>query len=332
MRVTAAVVGVGWLVGCEARGVRIHVDTDIAGDPDDVAALCYLLARPDVELTGVTTVDDPGGIRAGYAVEVLRLAGRHDVRVAAGAEVSSATGRPSGGPPPSDERYWPAPVQPRPGPLEAAVDLLGRSVAAGAVVLGIGPATTLAAAERARPGLLAEAHVVLMGGFVAPPAAGLPQWSAADDWNVVCDVPAATEVRRAAGRLTVVPLAATAQVHLRGRELPRLRAVGPLGALMARQAASYRDDEDKAGLAAAHDGLPDDLANFHHDPLAAAVAAGWDAVTAERRRLRTDPDDPLGRFVEVVTAGGREVDLVTGVDGPAFGEHWLATVEALHHR
>jgi inosine-uridine nucleoside N-ribohydrolase len=308
--------------------VRIHVDTDIAGDPDDVAALCYLLARPDVELIGVTTVDDPGGVRAGYAVEVLRMAGRSGIPVAAGAEVSSATGRPSGGPPPADQRYWPAEVRPLPGPLEAAVDLLADSVAAGAVVLGIGPATTMAAAERARPGLLSGAHVVLMGGFVAPPAAGLPPWTAADDWNVVCDVPAATEVRRAAGRLTVVPLAVTAQAHLRGRDLPRLRSLGPLGELMARQAASYRADEDKGGLATAHEGLPDDLANFHHDPLAAAVAAGWDGVRVERRRLRTDPDDPWARLEDAAT-GGREVDLVTAVDGPAFAEHWLATVGAL---
>jgi hypothetical protein len=51
-------------------------------------------------------------------------------------------------------------------------------------------------------------------------------------------------------------------------------------------------------------------------------------VTVGRQLLRTDPDDPWGRL-EVVTTGGREVELVTGVDGPAFGEHWLATVEAL---
>jgi inosine-uridine nucleoside N-ribohydrolase len=222
-------------------------------------------------------------------------------------------------------------VPTRPGPLSTAVDLLARSVAAGAVVLGIGPATTLAAAERARPELLSGAHVVLMGGFVAPPAAGLPQWSAAEDWNVVYDVPAASEVRRAAGRLTVVPLAATAQAHLRGRDLPRLRRIGPLGRLMARQAASYRVDRDRVGLAATHQALPDDLANFHHDPLAAAVAAGWDGVTVERRRLRTDPSDPWGRL-EAVTEGGRQVDLVTDVDGSRFAEHWLATVEGLRSR
>ncbi len=29
-------------------------------------------------------------------------------------------------------------------------------------------------------------------------------------------------------------------------------------------------------LARRHAGLPDDFINFHHDPLACAVAAGWD--------------------------------------------------------
>ena len=310
--------------------MRIHLDTDLAGDPDDVAALVYLLARPDVEVVGVTTVDDPGGVRAGYVHEVLRMAGRTDMTVAAGAEASLTTGRPSGGRPPSDRRYWPGPVAPRPGPLDVALDVLDASVDAGATVLGIGPATTLALAERRSPGLLADAHVVLMGGWLAPPAEGLPPWSAADDWNVTCDVVGATEVRRAAGRLTVVPLAATAQVHLRGRDLPRLRAAGPLGALMAGQAIAYRDDEGKTALALAHRGLPDDLANFHHDPLAAAVAAGWDGVSTVRRRLRTAPDDPHGRLEEA--PGGREVDLVVDVDGPAFAEHWLTAVEALAAR
>jgi purine nucleosidase len=101
-------------------------------------------------------------------------------------------------------------------------------------------------------------------------------------------------------------------VHLRDRHLPRLANAGALGRLMARQAAAYRDDEGKRALGLAHAGLPDDLANFHHDPLTVAVATGWPGVT-----------------VEQVALDGRPVDLVTGVDGPAFGEHWLSTVESL---
>ena len=33
-----------------------------------------------------------------------------------------------------------------------------------------------------------------------------------------------------------------------------------------------------AQLAAAHAGLPDDLVNFHWDPLTAAIATGWGAT------------------------------------------------------
>jgi inosine-uridine nucleoside N-ribohydrolase len=311
--------------------VRIHLDTDLAGDPDDVCALVYLLARDDVDVVGITTVDDPGGVRAGFVHEVLRMAGRSDVPVAAGAEASLATGRRCGGPAPSDRRYWPAPVAPRPGPVGAALDLVAASVEADATVVGIGPATTLALAERRSPGLLGRTRVVLMGGWLEPPGGGLPQWRAADDWNVTCDVVAAAEVRRAAGELVVVPLAATALAHLRSADLPRLRAAGRLGALMAGQAEAYRDDQDKAALARAHARLPDDLANFHHDPLTAAVAAGWSGVTIERRRLRTVSGDPHARLTETApdAPDGREVDVVIGVDGPRFSEHWLTTVEAL---
>jgi inosine-uridine nucleoside N-ribohydrolase len=214
--------------------------------------------------------------------------------------------------------------------VDAALDLLAASVAAGAVVVGIGPATTLALLARRSPGALGDTHVVLMGGWVEQPAAGLPAWGPQRDWNVVCDPVAAREVRDAAGRLTVVPLAATAQVHLRDRDLPRLRAAGPVGDLMARQAEAYRDDQGKRALGRAHAGLPDDLANFHHDPLAAAVAAGWGGVTIESVHLRTVDGDPSARLERVVagTAGARAVDLVVDVDGPAFGEHWLDTVAA----
>jgi hypothetical protein len=75
--------------------------------------------------------------------------------------------------------------------------------------------------------------------------------------------------------------------------------------------------------------LPDDLANIQHDPLAAAVAAGWDGVTIEQAYLRTVPGEH-GRLERVGPddPGARSVELVVGVDGPAFAEHWLDTVTA----
>jgi inosine-uridine nucleoside N-ribohydrolase len=185
-------------------------------------------------------------------------------------------------------------------------------VAAGAVVLGIGPATTLAAAERTTPGLLGRSHVVLQGGVGEPPGPGLPVWTSADDTNLVADADAAREVAVAAGRLTIVPLAAGARCHLRLADLPALRAAGPLGALMADQAAAYRASHDRDVLAARWPALPDDLANFHHDPLAAAVAVRWPGVRLRRMRLH-----------------GRDADVVADVDGPAFAAHWLTTVESL---
>ena len=37
---------------------------------------------------------------------------------------------------------------------------------------------------------------------------------------------------------------------------------------MTEHSQAYRDDRGTTALALAHPGLPDDLVNFHHDPLA----------------------------------------------------------------
>src|SRR4051794_6304096 len=115
----------------------VHLDTDIGGDLDDACALAYLLSRPDVEIVGVTSVIENDGRRAGYARYLLDLAGQQSSRlglVAAGAEASHPRFRAPYGLP-SEHRYWPEPVQPLPGPLDAALDLIQRSVEQGAVIV-----------------------------------------------------------------------------------------------------------------------------------------------------------------------------------------------------
>jgi inosine-uridine nucleoside N-ribohydrolase len=99
--------------------VRLHLDTDLGGDPDDACALAMLFGRPDVEITGITTSIDPGGQRAGYVDQLLALAERSGIPVAAGAEGSLSHDRVAR--PETGERYWPAAVEPKPGPVEAAL-------------------------------------------------------------------------------------------------------------------------------------------------------------------------------------------------------------------
>jgi hypothetical protein len=55
---------------------RIDLDTDIGGGTENLCALAVLLGWPGVELIGVTTCNDSGGMRAGLSRYALKLAGR----------------------------------------------------------------------------------------------------------------------------------------------------------------------------------------------------------------------------------------------------------------
>lgn len=305
--------------------VRVHLDTDIGGDIDDLCALALLLRWPDLELIGVTTVAEENGRRAGYARHALRLAGRDDVPVAAGADVALGRYR-TRLDYPDEAAYWPEPVQPAPGPLERALDLLKASIDAGAIIVGIGPFSNLALLEERYPGTLATARLVLMGGYVRPIRAGFPQWTFRDDYNVQVDVVAARRVLEA-GHPVLVPLTVTVETALRRAYLPGLRRAGPLGALLARQAAAHDvDNHDMARFGATCPGLPHDILNFQHDPLAVAVAAGWDGVTVETLPLVLAEED--GWLHEAEAPGGRPTAVVTAIEGDRFDELWYQTVSA----
>lgn len=292
---------------------KIHLDTDLGGDPDDLCALALLLAWPDVEITGVTTVADKGGQRAGYVRFALDLAGRPDIPVAAGPDAAHSRFPVVF---PNEAAYWPQPVSPLPAKsADEALSLLKNSMNQGATIVGIGPFTNLAAFDRAYPDLLARVPLVLMGGFVYPIPAGFPQWERDADWNVQSDVAAARHILERL-RPTLVPLEVSVQTALRRGDLPRLRESGPLAALIARQAEAHAVDE---GYEAKYG-----LINFHHDPLACAVALGWEGATVTETPLRLEMrgedlstlPDPAGRPTKVVTA----------VDGAGFNEFWLDLV------
>jgi inosine-uridine nucleoside N-ribohydrolase len=293
---------------------RIHLDTDFAGDTDDACALALLLGWPDVEITGITTTIDPGGRRAGYLRYFLDLAGRSDIPIAAGAELSLSRDEPAG----PEDKHWPENIAARPDPPGPAQELLRRSVESGATIVAIGPYTNLTTLPPGAP-------VVAMGGWIDPPAAGLPSWGADMDFNVQWDIRAARVLADTAD-LSLVTLPATLKSHIRKADLPVLRGFGPLGELLARQALLHGGQYEMPALGLAHSGLPDDLLNFQYDPVACAVALGWAGATVHTRRLRPTTVDGLLRFMP--DPAGREMRVVTDIDGPAFSELWLDCVKS----
>lgn len=300
----------------------VHVDTDIGGDPDDLCALAMLLGWPGVELAGVTTSTDEGGTRAGMASYALDLAGRVDIPVAAGTagSIGGLRVRPGS---PDLSLHWPEPIDPEPSPPGAALDLLAENAEAGATIVAIGPWTNLALLEAARPGLLASTSVVVMGGYVRTPRPGLGPWPPEMDYNVQQDAVAARIVWERCAPV-LVPLAAGLEARLRGAHLARLRGGGRLARLVACQGELQGAEEGMGRMGREHPELPDDLLNFHFDPLACAVAAGWDGASVEELELAARQDGGSLTFAE--EPGGRRTRVVTGVDGPRFEEEWLRVV------
>ncbi len=300
--------------------IRVHLDTDLGSDTDDLCALAMLRGWPDVEITGVTTVNDPGGVRGGMVHAALGLAGRDDVPVAAGAAGSL------GGffVPLAFPDYRPEPIEPRPSRPGEALELLARSIDAGAIVVAIGPYTNIAAFEAWRPGALASAGTVVMGGHIPAAPTGFPAWGPREDFNVQQDAVAARIVFERCSPI-VVPVPTCLRVAVRRRHVDRLRAAGPLGTLLADQADRHAVDQGLTSLPAEYPALAEDLLNFQYDPLACAVALGWPgveirelgvALSFEGRFLRMAEDDAAPRL-----------RVVTDVDAEGFEQRWLEAVE-----
>jgi purine nucleosidase len=299
---------------------RIHLDTDLGSDTDDLCALAMLLGWDGADLVGVTTNTDPGGLRAGFTEYGLRLAGREQVPVKAGAEASlSGLFEPLAFP-----DYWPDAIEPRPARAGEALELLEANAEAGATIVAIGPYTNLAMLEVARPGLLRSVGVVVMGGHMTIPREGLPPWGVHDDFNVQQDRFAAAIVFERC-RPLIVPIAVSIEVYIRTTHLERLRAAGPLGRLVADQAELHARDNGRMELGRAYPGLPDDLLNFQYDPLACAVALGWDGVTVQDVSTKLELRDD--RLWMTRAPGQQALRVVTDVDGPRFEEAWVQAVE-----
>ncbi len=81
--------------------------------------------------------------------------------------------------------------------------------------------------------------------------------------------------------------------------------------------------EDKIGKT--YHNVPDDLINFQHDPLACAIAAGWnEGIEIKEIPLSLETRD--GWLYETIDPAGKPTRVVTRIDGNKFDEFWLAKV------
>ncbi len=304
--------------------LRVHLDTDIGGDTDDLCALALLLGSPEVELVGVTTCADAEGLRRSFVEHALRLSGRRGIPVATGAR--GFLGGLEHFPKAQDERYWPGLERLQHTPASESLELLEASVASGATIVAIGPFTNLGILETLRPGVFEHAPVVVMGGYTGLPEPGLPQWPARWDYNVQSDRVAARIVYERLNPL-VASLGVTLGTSLRRRDLAALHSGGPLSRLLALQAELHWSDHKVGDLVKENPALPSDMLNFQYDSAACAAALGLPAVSVaiERRELRLQGEE----LVLMESPDGPERRMVTRIDADLMSRAWLERVTAL---
>lgn len=169
---------------------KILLDTDIGTDVDDAVALAYLLAHPDCELLGVTTVSGEAEKRAALVSVMCQAAGK-EIPIYPGAEQPMlGEQRQSVAQQASVLPHWPHQTN---FPKNQAVDFLANTIRAhpGEVTfLTIGPLTNAGMLFSQYPDA-AEllAGFVMMGGNFdeTGPEAGRIEW------NTACD-PLASEI------------------------------------------------------------------------------------------------------------------------------------------
>jgi inosine-uridine nucleoside N-ribohydrolase len=214
--------------------IPILIDCDPG--QDDAIALLLAVASPEVELLGVTTVAGNQTLdkTTANALKVLELAGREDVRVAAGAD------RPLVGElVVADDAHGesgldgPSLPSPRTKPLQQhAVDFLAERILASnrpVTLVPLGPLTNVALLLVEHPDVARRLHrVVLMGGAI-----GEGNQTPSAEFNIWIDPEAAFRVFQSGLDVTMVGLDVTNRAVLTEEDADGLRGTGPVGGAVA---------------------------------------------------------------------------------------------------
>lgn len=267
--------------------MKLLLDTDIGSDIDDAVCLAYLLANPECDLLGVTTVTGQALQRAQMASALMKVAGK-DIPIYPGVETPLlVTQRQPEAPQAAALTRWP---HRETFPQGKAIEFMRRTIRAhpGEVtLLGIGPLTNIAllfCVDREIPRLLKE--VVLMCGIFTDtiPGAGPLEWNAMLDPQATAIVYRAPVPKFRSIGLDVTLKVSMAADEVRQRfDIPRLRPV-----------------RDFAEVFFSHA----ERLTFH-DPLAATTIFNDRIVTFEPGTVTIDLDKEPGRTLWQPQAAGQ---------------------------
>jgi inosine-uridine nucleoside N-ribohydrolase len=283
------------VTGPGGASARIPVVIDCDPGHDDALAITLALARPELEVLGITTVGGNATLAntTRNALRVLALLGRTDVPVAAGAvqplvrpletatEVHGASGL--------DGADLPEPASaPRP---EGALEFLRATLDAApapVTLIPVGPLTNIALLLRTYPGIASRvAQISLMGGGMVH-----GNWTPAAEFNIWVDPEAARIVFRSGLPITMHGLDVTHKALFGWPEIERLDAIGTRAGRVFADLMRFF-----VRFHVEHYGVADTPI---HDAVAVAHVALPGVVTTEPHHVDVATDDGITRGMTVV--------------------------------
>jgi len=291
---------------------KIILDTDIGGDIDDALCLAYLLAQPECNLLGITTVTGEPHKRAELASAICVNAGKGDIPIYAGIAEPLIRNQNQ----PIADQYSKITGWKRETEFSSdTIEFMRRTIYANpneVTLLAIGPLTNVAvlfATDPKIPSLLKE--LVIMGGRFKN---DLP-WFTMAEWNILCDPHAAQMVFSKVGKnIRCIGLDVTMHVKIdRAESMRKLGEIDTLKPVVDFAEVFFRHSDTM----------------IFHDPLAAAIIFDENICTFERGNIvETELCGRVAGLTHWEADSNGKHNIAVSVEADRFFEHYFGTVAA----
>ena len=192
--------------------IPVIFDTDIGGDVDDVWALAFLLASPELDLKLIVSDSHNTVEKAKIIADFLRHAGRDTIPIGIGVKGVETL---------DPQETW---VQAYRGKVhvdgvQAMIDTIMNSERP-ITLIAVGPVPNLELALEREPRIVHHARLVVMGGCIGRQEAGEPGFR---EYNVSRNVKAAQVAYGAGWDVTITPMDTAGKVQLEGEHYALVR-------------------------------------------------------------------------------------------------------------